>query len=687
MFIRATAWLLVSALVISSVWPFTVFANTERMATYKVSDQVKIATKSKMELVEALILQTDEQKVLAFTLRLTNKEAAQISFVDYWIRVRTKSGTQFAVTLVDAEQAKTKVAANSTQDFRFYARLNASTKLDDLIFRVIRWNFKVKTFEQNVGEFRLPANYEMMTPDGAKRILRLKEVPLKTSIGAVSINKSYDSYFANIKFVVEHVGSKSLTLPAMTFSLRTSEGFIYPLTAQNIENTVIYPRTKKELALQGSIPLSIKPAGWELLITQLPEKSTLPVPLSFYALPQSVFAGLSQSNNGNLTTAQLANKSGSYEIRLLQAQRLPWEEQDIMTAELEVGTNQAGVLPVLELESYLLLDNTVKINAEMIRLDKTIAVTKQTPSQMIVSAKIPYTYEFEQMRLFISEKGQAETGQIEFKVTSDSLKIPELAKSALYQQKAIGKRAQYSLRDAYLFSGARSDMVYALVEAQNLEKRATQISKPVGYFRGKNETFVAAQSSAISQKSGPQGVVLLAYYATLPKGVERADVSLVLGTALTEGGLAETGSNPSSYAQAATMPLKHVESATTNLNSFKNLPLMQYRLTIRNPFAFIADSEALSFRFDYDLSKQNSYEQYPEPTRLLIEVDDGKRKFSKELSLEEGNDGLAVGNGITKLVTMPSVELGQSYWILPSYTVNVYEVFNGHRRLLATQAY
>ncbi len=87
----------------------------------------------------------------------------------------------------------------------------------------------------------------------------------------------------------ENAGGRNAVIPPYQFAIRTTEGYMYPLEAKGLKDLTINPRVTKELELTGSVPVSVSPDGWQLIMLDSVSIDNsvkkINVPVAQYQLP------------------------------------------------------------------------------------------------------------------------------------------------------------------------------------------------------------------------------------------------------------------------------------------------------------------------------------------------------------------------------------------------------------------
>lgn len=237
---------------------------------------------------EAAMMANEDGNTVTFSIKVTNNGNRDFQFVDYWVRLQTKAGVPFSVSLQQQDKDKNRIPAGTTQELRFISKVSGKFTLQDLEFKILKYDFNdfASDYIKIVASIPVPADYTTRTPAGLKRVISVNGVPLLTNISKVVINTGTQYNTPTIQMDLENIGSKSISLPDYEFFIRTSEGLLYPLDVSNMpKDTSIHPRFNREVQLTGSMPSNISLNNWELVITVKADNGRDSLPIASYYLP------------------------------------------------------------------------------------------------------------------------------------------------------------------------------------------------------------------------------------------------------------------------------------------------------------------------------------------------------------------------------------------------------------------
>lgn len=242
---------------------------------------IKITTNSSVRLTDVNIMTLDEESILTYTLTITNGDGKTLDLLDYWSKVKTASGTTYSTSLMTKDKEKKKLSAGSSTTLTYVAKVGKKTKISDLVFQVIKWDFSQANYESLKGQFKIPATYLTSTPTGQSKTLKVFDTPIKVKIDQVAQFTSGDYNYLSVGVNVQNIGYKIFEDPKVKFVIKTSGGASYPLSVDPTSSDYkIQPQANRTLNLMAEIPKSIKLTGLELQIIQVDETTKLSLPIA-----------------------------------------------------------------------------------------------------------------------------------------------------------------------------------------------------------------------------------------------------------------------------------------------------------------------------------------------------------------------------------------------------------------------
>lgn len=656
-----------------------------------VVGKVNVSSDSYFELKQINLLPDQNGKLATFTITVHNQGSSELQFIDYWVRLKSKSGNKFSARLLPADKDKNQVTPGSSMDITFYAKVNENTSLQDLIVQFIRWDFNQADFESVIGEVAVPSTYSNVTPVDGNAVFSVGGTDVQAKVGKLVSNKNEKYYVPTVYLTLENVGAHSITVPAYLFTIRTSEGLIYPLEAKGIKDLLISPKESKEIQLSGTIPITVSADHWQLTISENIADLKMNFPIASFQLPE-----VSQQEGGSIgKDYAFTSKSGVYRAKLNAMYRLPWEDDDILTADLSLSNNGSESLPIPDLTGYFMLDGAVKVEAKLVQTARVIGIGAGSKVDLQIAGKLPYTYEFSQVKLVLQEKesDKVTTDVLEFSNQAELQAIPFHSQGESYMMTDTGRNSEFKVKSVTSYSGKISDLYSAQVEAVNLEKRFTNLTRLVAHFRTPDGTVFPATVAEVKDKISPSGKALLNAWATLPKGYSTANMHLLIGEAVAEGKLAAGDAKTDSYVKPVAFSLPEEKTEVKTL--LKDVEIFPYTISIHKIGTSIENSN-FTLKFDYEITKDILSATNMEDRKLVLLFEDGKgnKSFERSYDLKDFDPATGESSDGTKLKLGKheefSIQIADSDLIfktefLKQYKLSIYDEYNGHRKLLASQ--
>lgn len=655
---------------------------------------VTMAAGVKADVNGLMLIPSGSGQMASFTLSIHNESNKDINFVDYWAELLTKSGTKYNVKL--ASEGIDKVSAKSNANVQFYSEIGKNIKLSDLKVRVFKWDFSNNEYKRPLGTIAVPQRYNPVTPAKVQQMVSTKNSDLNFYVERAVIGKSEDYFRPDIKLQITNSGKKNVTLPDYQLSVLTTEGLIYQLTAKGLKDISLGPLMDKDFQLSGSIPIKVKEGKWKLVLSTLVTDKKIMVPLAMFDLPS---ANAQQIASDIGTYYSFANADGVYYVKLNSINRLPIEDQDIISANLTITNKGTETLPVPNLTGQFLFDDSIKRVASVLSPEKIIGIQPGQSIDISEMCKIPYTYDISKLELTIQEK-DSESSEVNdlvaFTFRGDFSPIPNIAKGSFFTIQDIGYRSDVSIRKTQSFAGSASKIFAAQVSVVNKEKRLSDIEQLAGYFESKDGIVYPATVQKFADKILPGGNALLYVMASMPSDVETDNLKLVLGKAVYTA--ASTGTEQAAaadqlngYVNAVSFALPQEQPTQENLNEIDISP---FKLSLNNIGTSLHYNEGnINLTFDYNLEKNLLAKTNLDKLNLILEIsDDGNNiSYTKSMSLDDAKAGaevnLEVGKDSAELQWTEPFKI-YDISLLNKFNLNIYqELEPGQKKLLATEKF
>ena len=254
--------------------------------TVSLSGQaVSLTATSRLSIRDAHFLTQDKGKVLAYTVVITNNSSKPLDLIDYWLRVKTKSGKSFKSTVIDSDKDKVSVAANTSLYLTYYAIIDSATKLNDLAFEVVKWDFSAANYEKRLGTISYPAQGTDQIKAYEPGVILYNGGKLKGAIKQAYLSKDKDSSYVTINYLLENVGKQAIDLSKAVFNIQTQSQTVYTVSTPGLDGAIIQPGERKIFSLRATIPASVSGTSLSLVMSQNDEISKVYLPAGVFGLP------------------------------------------------------------------------------------------------------------------------------------------------------------------------------------------------------------------------------------------------------------------------------------------------------------------------------------------------------------------------------------------------------------------
>lgn len=653
----------------------------------KKLNAVSLGQSSYAELVNAAMIPTANSKLLTISIRFYNGGNSDLDLSNYWakIRFKSKSGTAFSVKAVAEDRNKTKIPAKTDYTMTFYSELSADAKLGDVIVDIIQWDLysSSSSFEKRLGEITFSDDH-FTVPAGKKYEIKYTGMQLEGLIKKSNITSNEKYHNAAITLELYNNGKSTITLPQLKYYILTNEEILYALTPNRSVSMEIAPKMSEEISLRANIPVEVSRGNWKLVVAIAGAEGQPVLPLATYAVPTSVVE-ISDDFKAEYSFATL---DGLYHVTINEITRSPIDDQDIIAARLTIANKGTRAVPVPELTGKFVLDDSIDAEGSIYQPNKIIAISPNGKIDVSLFAVIPYTFDFEELKLVLQEKDPVTNEatnllEVSGKDVIDPLKL--LGKEETYSLKNVGARSEYAIREVRTYTGSTSKRFTVQIDVKNLERRAIDIQRVAGYIKTNDGNIFPVEISEVKNKMTPAGKALLEISSYFPLDYDLTDATLILGEAVSLGG--EAGGQLA-YINPVEFELPDEKEPQTTL---ENIDLYPYRLSISNVKSQIQyGTGTLTLDFKYRLERDALVQFNGENKKLVIEVLDEKNNvsLSNEYAIEAGEESFLVGEHEFRFVNNEDPDLLYKIQRLDNdYKLNIYEKHGAdYKKLLASKS-
>jgi hypothetical protein len=666
---KSTALILIVTLLFTSA-PLITQAESERVAlasgTYVVLEDVAYLSKT---------------NGVRFTVKVVNNGSQDLDYKDFWYRVVRKNGSTENAKLISKDISK--VSAGTTIVSEYYAEVSGVAKLSDLSIRVIKWDFSSSTFVKNLGHLGISTSYDLPVEVGKQRAVISQDSTMSLEVEYYSIATIGESNKISLSLSIENKGNSSIKMPTLNTNLFTSEELYYPLTAE-VENLTLLPRTKETVLYTGTTPNTVSVKDMNLVVSTIIGEGNVEVALAQFLLPKAP-----SGENTSGSSQMYNNKNGKYEFTLLTVQRHPWQDEDILSAQIRIKNKSNITVPIPELSSNFYLDG-IQVDTSQVKavnLDKVFGIKANGETDVIITTKIPYTYTFSDIRLELQEKMEDKYYPIaSFTQDTTEFLLPDIELGKTYYIDQTGRKTEVTVKSASTYNNTSSNSILTVIalEYKNLEKRSIDIQNLVAYLHTKDGVYLPAEITEYKEKVQPDSSIILSVSAKTTSQFTLEGSSLVIGQGITEGVLAETGSVSDAYINSALMVLPEKESAVSE--KLTGLSIYPYEFNFRNIKTYVVDDKSFKVELEYDMINNLQDGTIADEHNLILEIIDNSTKTEQRFVLNKTEEENNLVPGEKQKLNIILEDENYFYFRqFNNYTINIYDEYKEYRKKIASK--
>lgn len=226
-------------------------------AAVKAVKSVKLNATSTMAIKDIHLLMQEQGLVAAYTVSITNNGTKSLDLLDYFIRVRGKSGKVFTGKASTESKEETRVTPNTTKDLTYYVIVDKGTKVKDLVFDVIKWDFSAPNYERRIGSINYSSSSVLVAPVFKAQTVQFNGNKIKGALKQFYVTQDSNAAYVTLSFLLENVGYSSTDLSKLKFALQSSSYSVYDVDASSLANQTIQPGQRKIVNLTAEVPLAL----------------------------------------------------------------------------------------------------------------------------------------------------------------------------------------------------------------------------------------------------------------------------------------------------------------------------------------------------------------------------------------------------------------------------------------------
>lgn len=658
--------------------------KTERIDMGSLGKEVKFLGESTVVLTQIHLIPTDNGQVLYTTIEVKNKSTQELDFYPYWIKMQTKNGGKFPVSIV-SEKKNTRIAPSAKETFSYFAVVPNHIEVSDLIIMLIKWDFSMPNYERRIFTFKMPERIILPTiQSGESYVFNVQGIPVNSNISNIHVGSGVESKKVTIQVSYLNQGLRAVKLPAYEYMLKDGEGVSYPVAVRvdDIEANIL-PRIKKETELTVEIPLESDINDFQLLISE-PKKdinNPIYIPLVSYVL--DIIQGESESTEAkNINEVAVVKYDGlDFYLSVRDLRVLPTSSfEKVISYDVVLKNKNDKKVAIPDLNSNVFVSGSIPVMAKITE-KKTQLMYPDEEIVLNMVATFPEDIDVNGMKVTFQKNQNNSEGVSDayterdlatFNVFNRNFRSEGSPITGLYHFNDLGQKSTIKLHNTSTYEYWGSEIIVSSFLIENKDSRPISIPEYIGFFKSTegelfNANYIGRKDNVIS----PRRSALITYWVELPKGIDLKKLELVLGQALSDN--VEVLSEAATFlAIGDTLPKTEIR----NQGSYDILSYNMFPYLIKLQGMRLSGDGSSSVQFYVEKSFVPNIITDGEPRTLTFDfvASDGSILESvKEINVEKG---LTEGkNKVTFNVQDPSMDLR-------GLSVRIYETFDKGRNLV-----
>ncbi len=611
---------------------------------------------------------------------ITNLGTRVLSDPGYSMYLKSSGGSVFTLAL-DASSSEYKIQPQQKKTLYFMTEIPAYMNTSKMELQIARLDEGLKLYLP-VASYSLPPS---VTADFTVAAGAVKKVSINSNVVDMQL-KSAAVYAENengiwtYQFRVKNTGSTAVTLPAYGLSVKSAEGYSFPVMTEAFNSLTLKPLEEKLIELTASVPLELAQDTLQLQVippSAADNSGKIVLPVAYFKIPYKL-----ESNTHITSEASVTNNYGTFGVTLQSLQRLPWGDEDLVQAKLSIRNSTSKTVTLPKLTGILKADLNDLTSSTQVVVDNDVSILAPGESaQLTVLAHIPYTLDYSQTKIILQET----SGQFLSLSTTDGAvtSLSPLAAGSSFKITAAGKKASIQERLTTVYTGSSSKTVYSEVEMNSEESRQTNLARLYASFRTADGQYFEADVNQSELPTGAAGKTLVTFSANVPSTVDTSSLQLYIGQGVAGGKLAAAGTEATGYVNTTALAL-NVKMVTPQTNLSSGISVFPYTLAVNaSSSSLTAGTTNLTLSINYSLTQDSAYQAGAYGHKLVLQfIDPFGQSFEKTLTF--GTDLIAGSNSL--YTTTISSTLFKSL-NGGNYRLRLYDEFQGQRIELGSQIY
>lgn len=312
------------------------------------SQQVKISENATLTIRDAQLLSQEQGKLLSFTVAIKNTGSTSINLIDYWMRIKNKAGKKFKLKISDMDKNKGTVVAGTTTYLTYFAYVDSNTKLSDIIYDAVKWDFSVANYERVLGSIITPATATGLTDINKNSSILLNNSLVSGTVKSYTAIKDGVNTTATVRFELQNTSNQAVDLSKLNFYVQTDDWNVYK-TDVSLASSSLSPKQTASVLLSITLPNNVASKALSIIPAITDEVNKIELPLGAYALP--LLNGTNPTPVNKSFTAQINNEK--IETIVVESELLDNESRQEASIEFKVKNVGAKTTSANNIEFFI----------------------------------------------------------------------------------------------------------------------------------------------------------------------------------------------------------------------------------------------------------------------------------------------------------------------------------------------
>ncbi|NBD26732.1 hypothetical protein [Paenibacillus glycinis] len=376
--------------------PLMKVASAATVSNTLSSKVVSLGTGKSLVIRDAKLLMQGKGLLLAYTVTITNNSTQSLDLLDYWIKVKSSNGKTYKSTVTDEDKDIKYVEAKSSINLTYYTTVDSNTKLTDLSFNIVKWDFSVANYERSLATIQYNGNSIGKTPLYKPSVMLFSNTKIKGAVKQYYITQDQSGIYLTINYLLENVGSSSAALSQLGFALQTDSNSVFDIAANTADLTSLQPKERKIISLHAKLPNTLTGKKLALIPFTKDDTNKIEIPNGSFEVPALKPQSATEANKSRVVYL------GGKQIQTLAKNAILNENDGSTDIALDFTLNNIDVsaLTMPGLEFSIQTPDNISYPLTFAKSDNTVLLPK-IEQDINLSGTIPKSLQSKALKLVV----------------------------------------------------------------------------------------------------------------------------------------------------------------------------------------------------------------------------------------------------------------------------------------------